>query len=137
MKRPRTRLGGEVGVDVGVTHLATLSRPIPGFTDEHGHVENPRPLAAGLERLKDLDRRIARCQKHSNNRAKLKQRRARLHGRITATRKTAHHQLANELAARFDMVGVEDLNVAGNGVRNGQQMCGGDYPPFISSCRRT
>jgi putative transposase len=113
VKRPRTSLGGAVGVDVGLTHLATLSRPVPGVTDDHGHVPNPRPLAAQLARLKDLDRRIARCQKFSNNRAKLKRRRARLHGRIAATRKTAHHRLANELAGRFDIVGVEDLNVAG------------------------
>jgi putative transposase len=113
VKRPRTRLGGEVGVDAGITHLATLSRPVPGLTDQHGHVANPRPLAAQLEKLKALDRRIARCQKHSNNRTKLKQRRAKLHGRIAKIRKTAHHQLANELAARFDLVGIEDLNVAG------------------------
>ncbi len=113
VKRPRTRIGGEVGVDAGLTHLATLSRPVPGLTDEHGHVPNSRPLAAQLERLQELDRRLARCQKSSKNRAKLKQQRALLHGRIAATRKAAHHQLANELAARFDLVGVEDLNVAG------------------------
>ncbi len=113
VKPPRTSLGGTVGVDVGVSHLATLSRPIPGFTDENGHVVNPRPLVARLKRLQDLDRRLARCQKFSNNRAKLKQKRARLHGRIAATRKAAHHRLADELAARFDLVGVEDLNVAG------------------------
>jgi putative transposase len=113
VKRPRARTGAAVGVDVGLTHLATLSQPVPGVTDEHGHVANPRPLAAQLERLKTLDRRLARCQKHSNNRTKLMQRRARLHGRIAATRTMAHHQLANELAARFDLVGIEDLNVAG------------------------
>ena len=113
VKRPRATLGGAVGVDVGLTHLATLSRPIPGVSDEHGHVMNPRPLAAQLDKLKKLDRRLARCQNHSNNRAKLKQQRARLHGRIASTRKTAHHMLANELAARFNIVGLEDLNVTG------------------------
>jgi putative transposase len=112
-KRPRSAMGDAVGVDVGITHLATLSRPVPGFTDGHGHVANPRPLAAQLERLQKLDRRLARCQRYSKNRSKLQQRRARLHGRIAATRKTAHHQLANELAARFELVGIEDLNVAG------------------------
>jgi putative transposase len=30
-----------------------------------------------------------------------------------AVRKAAHHQLANALAARFDLVGLEDLNVRG------------------------
>lgn len=49
-KRPRTRLGGAVGVDAGITHLATLSRPVLEITDEHGHVANPRPLAAQLQK---------------------------------------------------------------------------------------
>jgi len=112
-KRPRARTGEAVGVDVGLTHLATLSQPVPDISDEHGHVANPRPLASQLDKLQVLDGRLARCQKHSNKRAKLKQRRARLHGRIASTRKAAHHSLANELAARFDLVGIEDLNVAG------------------------
>lgn len=111
VKRGHARIGGAVGVDLGIAHLATLSGPVPHVTDEHGHVPNPRPLAKQLERLKDLDRRIARCQDGSNNRAKLVRRRARLHGRITKTRAMAHHQLANELAARFDLIGIEDLNI--------------------------
>jgi putative transposase len=113
VKRGHARHGGAVGVDLGITHLATLSRPVQGVTDEDGHVPNPRPLARQLERLKDLDRRIARCATGSKNRAKLVRRRARLHGHITRTRAMAHHQLANELASRFDLVGIEDLNVKG------------------------
>src|ERR1022692_2163488 len=30
-----------VGVDLGVKHLATLTVPIPGVTDEHGQIKNP------------------------------------------------------------------------------------------------
>lgn len=112
-KRGHARIGGAVGVDLGISHLATLSRPVQGVTDSDGHVPNPRPLAGQLERLKDLDRRLARCQDSSKNRAKLIRRRARLHGRITKTRANAHHHLANELAARFDLVGIEDLNIKG------------------------
>ncbi len=112
-KRGHARIGGAVGVDLGISHLATLSRPVGGVTDPDGHVPNPRPLAKQLDRLKDLDRRLARCQDGSKNRRKLTRRRARLHGRIAATRKAAHHQLANELAARFDLVGIEDLNIKG------------------------
>jgi putative transposase len=113
IKQPLQRLGGAVGVDVGITHLATLSRTIDGVTDDCGHVLNPRPLAARLERLQALDRRIARCERGSKNRTKLLQRRARLHGSVAAIRKNAHHQLANQLAGRFDIVVIEDLNVAG------------------------
>jgi putative transposase len=112
-KHGHARAGGAVGVDLGLNHLATLSRPVPGLTDQDGHLPNPRPLARQLDTLKDLDRRIARCSGGSKNRVKLVRRRARLHGRITKTRAMAHHLLANELAARFDLAGIEDLNVKG------------------------
>jgi putative transposase len=54
--KPRKRHGGTIGVDAGVKHLATLSRPVPGLTDEHGHVENPKVLEGQLRRLRVLDR---------------------------------------------------------------------------------
>lgn len=82
-------------------------------TDECGHVPNPRPLAAQLLRLQHLDRRVARRQSGSKNRSRLLAQRARIHGRVAATRKMAHHTLANDLAGRFDAVVIEDLNVAG------------------------
>lgn len=87
--KPRKRHGGTVGVDGGVKHLATLSRPVPGLTDDHGHIENPRVLGSQLRRLRRLDRAVARCEKGSKNRRKLLDRRARLHGRITKTRASA------------------------------------------------
>jgi putative transposase len=105
--------GDAVGVDVGVAHLATLDRPVPGVTDEHGHVANPRVLDQHLARLRRLDRAIARCEQGSKNRAKLLRRRAKLHGRIAATRRLALHELSRRLAGGFDVVAVEDLNVAG------------------------
>jgi putative transposase len=118
--KPRRYLGHTVGVDVGVKHLVTLSQPVPGVTDEHGHVTNPKVLHQQLHRLRKLDRKIARCQTGSKNRAGLLQRRARLHGQITKTRKLHLHQLANTLAGGFDLVGVEDLNVKGMSNRQRQ-----------------
>lgn len=60
---PVARHGGAVGVDLGLKHLVTLDRPVPGLTDEHGHVPNPRVLERHLARLRRLDRAIARCDK--------------------------------------------------------------------------
>jgi putative transposase len=111
--KPRRRLGPVVGVDLGVKYLATLSQPVPGVSDRNGHVANPKVLDQQLRRLQKLDRKIARCQAGSNNRTKLLDRRARLHGQIAKTRKLHLHQLANSLAGGFDVVGVEDLNVKG------------------------
>ncbi len=100
--KPHTHRGGIVGVDVGIRHLATLSEPAPGLTDEHGHIANPRVLDAQLHRLRRLDRAIARCVKGSdgrwsNNRRQLVDRRARLHGRITKTRRLSLHAVSNLL----------------------------------------
>jgi putative transposase len=109
--KPVRRLGRVIGVDMGITHLATLSHPIPGVTDSNGHVPNPCVLDKHLDRLRRLDRQIARCQPGSNNRTRLLHRRARLHGTITKTRALHLHRLANVLAGGFDIVGIEDLNV--------------------------
>jgi putative transposase len=105
--------GSLVGVDLGVKHLATLTVSVKGFSDEHGHVENPRHLDAQLGRLAKLDRKLSRCQKGSKNREKIKKRRQRLHGRISQTRNHSLHQLSNTLAGSFETVLLEDLDVAG------------------------
>jgi putative transposase len=111
--KPHRQIGDVVGVDLGVKHLATLSQPVPGVTDEAGHVPNPQVLQQHLRRLRRLDRQIARCQPGSKNRAELVARRARLHGQVTKTRQLHLHALANVLAGGFDVVGVEDLHVQG------------------------
>ncbi len=111
--KPGRKLGDVVGVDMGIKHLATVSQPVPGVSDDDGHVANPKVLAEQLRRLRRLDRRIARSQTGSKNRARLLQRRARLHGQIANTRALHLHALANTLAGGFDIVGIEDLNVKG------------------------
>ncbi len=119
--RPRLRsaTGRTVGMDAGLRHLATLSVPVPGLTDTEGHVANPAMLANHLRHLKKLDRAIARCERGSNNRVRLCRRRARLHGRIAKTRALELHRVTNELVRRFEVIGIEDLNVAGMGRRTG------------------
>ena len=106
-------IGPLVGVDLGVKHLATLSVPVAGVSDEHGHVGNPRHLDAELERLATLDRKLSRCQKGSRNRAKIRKRRQLLYGRITRTRDLHLHRLSTTLARSFETVVLEDLDIAG------------------------
>ena len=115
---PVKQHGGSIGVDLGLKHLATLDRPIDGLTDEHGHVPNPRVLEQHLARLRRLDRAIARCEKKSKNRTKLLRRRAKLHGKIAATRELYLNELSRRLAGGFDLVCIEELNVAGMARRN-------------------
>lgn len=101
---------GIVGVDLGVSALATLSTgepPIPGT----------KPHKALLDRLRRLSRSLSRKQKGSRNRQKAKAKLARLHARIANIRQDALHKLTTDLTRRFHTIGIEDLNVRGM-VRN-------------------
>jgi putative transposase len=96
---------GAVGVDLGITSLATLS------TGEK--VTGPAALRIRLRRLRRLSRAMARKIKGSANRTKARIKLARLHARIASIRHDALHQLSTQLTRRFHTIGVEDLNVKG------------------------
>jgi putative transposase len=107
---PQAENQGAVGVDLGVSALATLSTgepPIPG----------PKPHKALLCRVRRLSRSLARKVKGSANRRKAKAKLARLHASIAAVRSDALHKLTTDLTRRFHTIGIEDLNVRGM-VRN-------------------
>ena len=96
---------GAVGVDVGVSALATLS------TGEQ--VAGAKPHTALLQRVKRLSRRLSRKQTGSANRHKAKATLARIHVRIANIRSDALHKLTTDLTRRFHTIGVEDLHVRG------------------------
>jgi putative transposase len=76
-------------------------------------VPGPRPLAAGLRRLRRASRAHSRKQPGSARRRKSAARLARLHARIANLRADALHKATSALAARYETVVAEDLNVAG------------------------
>lgn len=94
-----------VGVDLGITTLATLS------TGEK--IEGPKPQKALLGRLRRLSRAQSRKQKGSSNKRKATMKLARLHARIANIRRDALHKLTTMLATSFGVIGIENLNVAG------------------------
>ncbi len=96
---------GTVGVDLGVSALATLS------TGEK--VTGAKPHKALLSRLQRLSRSLSRKVKGSANRHKAKQKLAKLHARIANIRQDSLHQLTTDLTRRFHTLGIEDLNVSG------------------------
>lgn len=102
---PKAENQGAVGVDLGVSALATLST---GET-----ITGPKPHKALLNRLRRLSRSLSRKQKGSANRKKAKAKLARLHARIANIRSDALHQLTTNLTRRFHTIGIEDLNVRG------------------------
>ncbi|WP_229429904.1 transposase [Massilia sp. ZL223] len=96
---------GAVGIDLGVSALATL------WTGEK--FEGPKALRTLLPRLRRLSRSLSRKVKGSRNRAKAKLELARLHARIGNIRRDSLHQLSTSITRRFHTIGIEDLNVKG------------------------
>ncbi|MDR2165978.1 MAG: transposase [Zoogloeaceae bacterium] len=99
----RSQNQGEVGVDLGVKALATLS------TGES--IEGPKALKHLLCRLRRLSRSVSRKVKGGKNRHKARQRLARLRARIGNLRGDALHKLTTDITRRFHTIGIEDLNV--------------------------
>ena len=108
---PAVKDGPTIGVDVGVGTMAVCS---DGTT-----VANPKVLAAGLKRLRRLDKAIARSRKvhgksnHSNRRGRLYLKRRRLHARVANVRNDHHHKATTAIAKSAGRVVVETLNVSG------------------------
>jgi putative transposase len=94
-----------VGVDAGVRHLAVLS------TGEI--IENRRPGQSYLRTLRRLNRELARRRPGSRHREATRRRIACLHARIQHLRQDEMHKLTTRLAKQYDLVVVEQLNVAG------------------------
>ena len=100
---PGPGTGQVVGVDRGVAVSAALS------TGDLLSVPGLRP--AERRRLKRLERRKARQRSGSNRRARTRLAIARLKGRETARRRDWTEKLSTDLARRFDLIRIEDLDV--------------------------
>jgi putative transposase len=92
-----------VGVDLGLTHLATLS------TGEK--IPNPKRLKAHLRYLRQQQRCLARRRKGSKRRERQRLRVAKIHAKIRQERQAAIHSLTTRLVREFDLIAVEHLNV--------------------------
>jgi len=106
---PLPPTGNEVGVDVGLHHLATLST---GET-----IENPRWYRVEQARLRILQRRVSRRKLGGSNRRKAIAALQRQHERIANRRGDFLKKMAYGLVARYDRIALEDLQVE-NMVRN-------------------
>jgi putative transposase len=100
---------GAVGIDLGVSALATLSTG-----EKH---TGAKPHTALLQRLKRLSRSLSRKQKGSANRNKAKAKLVRLHAKIANIRSDYLHQFTTRITRRYGVIGIEDLHVTGM-VRN-------------------
>ncbi|GAA4192329.1 RNA-guided endonuclease TnpB family protein [Microbispora amethystogenes] len=117
MIRSLAPMGDVVGVDVGITSLVALSRPIDDLTDEDGRVANPRHERADRRRLAKAQRSLAREAVGSANRAKARLKVARVYARIADRRRDFLHKPTTSLVRETQAVVIEDLAVR-NMVKN-------------------
>ena len=91
-----------VGIDLGLDKFVA--------TSDGDVIDRPRFLNSLHRKLKLLQRRLKHKKKASNNRHKLNSKVARLHQRISDTRKDWHFKLAHKLCDGAGMMFVEDID---------------------------
>ncbi|MCK9896928.1 transposase [Frankia sp. AgB32] len=100
---PAPGTGRVVGVDRGVTVSAALS------SGEQLSCPGLRPTE--VARLRRLQRRLARVQRGSVRGARVKARIARVKAREVDRRKDWAEKTSTDLARRYDVIRIEDLNI--------------------------
>jgi putative transposase len=91
--------------DVGIKTLAT--------TSEGEKLENPQPLVRREKGLQKLQRRLSRKVKGSNNHSQARLKLAKLHARVSDTRRDAIQKFTTKIIRENQAIFVEGLNVAG------------------------
>lgn len=97
--------GGEVGIDVGLKSLVTLS------TGES--IAQPQPYRKSQTKVRRANRKAARREKGSLRQRKAYRELSRLYAKISNQRSDFLHKLSHDLTARFSFIAVEDLNIKG------------------------
>lgn len=94
-----------VGIDLGLTTLATLS--------DGTEIPNPRWTRKEEDRLAKANRNLARKVKGSKNRAKSREHLRRVHQHIAGLRSSCLTSIAKQLISEYDLIAHEKLNVRG------------------------
>jgi putative transposase len=101
---PLPATGRQAGIDVGIVRFAT--------TSDGEHIDNPRWARAGADKLAGAQQRLQRAKRGSKNRDRKRDTVAARHRKIANQRKDFHHKQARHLVKRYDLLVVEDLQIA-------------------------
>jgi putative transposase len=101
---PLPATGRQVGVDVGIVSFAT--------TSDGEYLDNPRWGRAAAARLTAAQRRLARANRRSRNRDRKRETVATRHRKIANQRKDFHNKQARRLVESYDVLVVENLQIA-------------------------
>jgi len=102
-KLPKTK--EVVGIDFGISRLATLSN--------NEYIANPKHLAKRDKRLRWAQRQLARKQKDSNRYNRWRKYIAKLHEKVSDSRKDTIEKITTDIVRRFDLICIEDLYIRG------------------------
>ena len=94
-----------MGIDVGLTTLATLSEGAP--------IENPRHGKAAAKRVTAAQRCLSRKQRGSRSRRRAVVSLQRAYAHVHNQRLDTARKTAARMVSRFDVICFEDLNIAG------------------------
>lgn len=108
-EQPLPETGCSVGIDLGLKEFAITSNGIK--------YNNPKYLAKSEKKLVKLQRQLSRKSKGSKNRDKARIKFARAWEKITNQRKDFLQKLSTELIRNYDVICLEDLQVA-NMIKN-------------------
>ena len=100
----KTPVAAKVGIDLGLSHFAILS------TGEK--IAAPNTFRKNEATLARLQRRLAKKTKGSANRKKAKLKVAKLHAKITDSRKDFLHKLSTRLVNENQVIAIETLAVS-------------------------
>lgn len=92
-----------VGLDMGVTNLATLS--------DGTIIDNSNISTRYSKKIKQRQRELSRCVRGSKNRMKAKQRLAKIKNKERNARDTYLHQVSSELSNKYHTICLEKLSV--------------------------
>lgn len=96
-----------LGIDYAMDGLAVFS--------DGSRAAYPKFYRRAEERLAKEQRRLSHCEKGSRNYARQKRRVAICHEKVRNQRKDFLHKLSRDLADRYDVIGVEDLDMKAMG----------------------
>jgi putative transposase len=99
----KTSVDRAVGIDVGLTSLATLS--------DGREIENPRWTRQAQDELARASRQLASKVRGSNNRAKARERLRKVHQAIQGRRRAYLHAVSRWLLLNYDLIAFENLAI--------------------------
>lgn len=103
-KFPKIKDSSIVGLDMGIKNVIT--------TSDNQKFENKKFIEKYERKIKGLNRALGRAQKGSKNYQKIRLKLQETYKRLSNARKFYAHEISNKILSEYDMVAIEDLDIA-------------------------